>query len=209
MKIFVRAVSLAGSYADVSGYATDMRAYVSEKSGREVALWSALFGAPLGSMGFGAHVEGLADLQSIGGALIADPAYHDKLAAGRPLITAPANDSMYTPLHGEVGAQPPVGSVALVTTAAIANGKYVEAITWGIEIAQHVEQVTGTPVLFCMDDFGTFGQVTWIGVSADAAASDAAAAAINADAAYIDKVSTGAQLFIPGSGHRSMLARIA
>ena len=209
MQLFTRSVMLTGPFADVMGYAADMRAHVADKIGREVSLWSAMFGAPLGAMAFSTHVEGIADLQAAGSALIADADYHAKLTVGRTLQGGPAEDHLYTPVHGELGDHPPVGAMAVVTTAAIANGQYVEAITWGIDIAKHVESVTGLPTLFLTDDYGAFGQVTWIGVAPDGAATDAAGAAVLADPGYIERVSAGASLFVAGSGHRSLVARVA
>jgi hypothetical protein len=207
--LFSRSITTAGALADVMAFSADMRQYVSEKTGREIALWSVNFGAPLGTMIYTARVEGLADLQSIAANLLEDPAYHAKLAAGAELSGGPAVDGMATPIHGELGDPPPVGTVALVTTAVMAAGKYAEAIGWGVEIAQLVESVTGNPVLFMLDEYGTFGQVTWIGGAVDAAAADAANAKISADAAYLAKLNDAAGLFVEGSGHRAMVTRVA
>ena len=209
MQLFTRAVMLNGPFNDVMAYATDMRQYVSDKTGREVGLWSVMFGAPLGAMIYAARVEGLADLQSIGATLLGDPDYHAKLAKGREFVAGPAEDNLATPIHGELGDPPPVGSVAVVTTAAIANGAYADAIAWGVDIAQLVERVAGVPTLFLANDFGAFGEVTWIGVSADAAAADAAGQKINADPEYLGKLADAGRLFAEGSGHRTLLSRVA
>lgn len=209
MQLFSRSVVFAGPIPEVTGYATDMRAFVSERSGREIALWSVMFGAPLGTMVYTLRVDGLADLQAATATFITDAEYHAKLAEGRHFVAGPAEDNLATPIHGELGNPPPVGSIAVVTSAVIGNGAYAEAVAWGIDIAQHVEQVAGTPTVFLMSDYGTFGQVTWIGVTADAAAADAAGQAINGDAAYIGKLGDAGRLFVPGSGHRTLLSRIA
>jgi hypothetical protein len=209
MQLFTRSVSLVGPLADVTGFAMGMRDHVSNKLGREVALWNVLFGAPVGTMVYSARVDGIADMQTIGQTLIADPEYHERLATGRALSAGPPADSLATPIYGELGdAPPPVGSVAVVTTAAIANGKYAEAIKWGIEIAQLVEGVSGAATMFLMQDYGAFGHVTWIGVTPDAASADAAGQKVNADPGYLDKLSAVGELFAEGSGHRALLARV-
>ena len=153
--LFTRAVMLNGPFNDVMAYSTDMRQYVSDKTGREVGLWSVMFGAPSAAMIYAARVEGLADLQSIGATLLGDPDYHAKLATGRGFVAGPAEDNLATPIHGELGDPPPVGSVAVVTTVVIANGAYAEAIAWGVDIAQLVERVAGVPTLFLANDFGS------------------------------------------------------
>ena len=124
-------------------------------------------------------------------------------------MVAPPNDSLATPLHGELGDPPPVGSYAVVTNAQIANGLYAEAVGWGIDVAQHVTSLTGMPVGVMMQEYGPFGMMTWIGISADAAGVDASAAATNGDADYVAKLSAAGNLFVPGSGQRLLLSRLA
>jgi hypothetical protein len=209
MQLFTRTVSLAGPNDEVMSFATGMRELVSDRSGREIALWMVSFGAPIGTFVYSARVEGLADLQQIGATLIADPEYHAKLASGRQLGTAPPTDQLSTPIYGELGAVPPVGSTSIVTTAAISNGKYAEALAWGVEISQYVEGVTGFPTLFLSQDFGDFGRVTWIGVTPDAASADTAGQKINADPGYLGKLAAAGELFAQGSGQRALLTRVA
>jgi hypothetical protein len=208
MYLFSRVVHLAGPPAQTVPWATDMRDHVASVTGRDIALWTAMFGAPLGSFAYTMRIAGLADLDALGQTLNADAEYHTKLAAGAAFSGAPSEDSLARPLHGELGDSPPVGAVASVTTASMA-GRYVDAVTWGVDVARHVESLTGSPVMVLANEFGPFGGITWIGVSPDAAAADAAADAVNADAAYVAKLEAADGLFVPGSGHRSMLVRVA
>jgi len=208
MYLFSRVVHLAGPPAEIVPWAIDMRNHVASVTGRDIALWVAQFGAPVGSFVYSMRVEGLADLASATESLTADPEYHAKIAAAAPFAGSPAEDNLARPLHGELGDSPPVGAVATVTTAAIA-GRYVDAVTWSIDIARHVESLIGTPVMFLSNEYGQFGSVSWIGVSADAAAADAAADAVNGDAAYIAKLEAATGLFEPGSSTRVLLTRIA
>lgn len=210
MQLFTRSVPFTGALADVMGWASGMREYVSGKTGREVALWNVLFGAPIGTNVYTLRVDGLADLQSITQGLVADPEYHAMLASGAALTAGPPVDSLATPIHGELGdTPPPIGSVATVTTAVMEAGMYGKAIAWGIDVAQHVEAVSGLPVSFLMSDFGQFGLVEWIGVAPDAATADAVGQKLNADADYLGKLEGAAGLFTPGSGHRSLAVRSA
>ncbi len=209
MQLFSRVVTLTGSFAESSAWAADMRQFVSDKSGREIGLWSVLFGAPLGTMAYSARVEGLADLQAIGAALLADEGYHAKLASGREFSGGLPVDVISTPIYGELGDPPPVGSLAVVTTATIANGAYVDAIAWSVEIAQYVETVTGFRSVFLVDDYGPFGQVRWLASGPDAASSDAAGQKLNADPGYMEKLKAAGTLFAQGSGPRTLASRIA
>jgi hypothetical protein len=60
-----------------------------------------------------------------------------------------------------------------------------------------------------MQEYGQFGVLTWIGISADAEGVDKSAQAMNGDADYISKLSAAGDLFVPGSGNRSLAIRIA
>jgi hypothetical protein len=209
MDLFSRQVMLVGAPTAYMAYATEMREYVSDKLGQDVGLWAAAFGAPRGAMTYTARVEGIAGAQAMNAQLVGDADYMAKLATGVAFSGAPAQDNLLQPLHGEVGESPPVGSVATVTTAVVANGAYADAVAWGIEMAQLVESLAGTPMMFGMPAFGTFGQVTWISIAADAAAADAAGEAVNSNADYMGRLGAIGDLFVPGSGHRSLAIRVA
>lgn len=209
MQLFTRQLMTSGPEADSAAWATEMAAAASATMGTEVALWAAGFGAPVGAIAFTMRVEGIADLMAKAAPLAGDADYQAKLAKGADIVVGPPQDSLATPLHGDLGDPPPVGSMAIVTNAVIANGQYAEAVGWGIDVAQHVTSLTGMPVGLMMQEYGTFGQLTWIGIGADAAAIDASAAATNGDADYIKKLSAAGNLFVPGSGHRSLATRVA
>ena len=112
-------------------------------------------------------------------------------------------------MYGAPGEPPPLGAVAVTTTATAAVDRMGEAVAWSIEIAQHVEAVIGSPIAVLIDSYGTMGQITWIGVTEHVAAADAAAEKSAVDASYIGKLADIAGLFIPGSGHRTQLTRVA
>lgn len=207
MQLFTRQVMTAGPEAEA--WATDIAAAASAKMGTSVAVWAAGFGAPIGAMAFTARVDGIADLMAKAGPLADDADYQAKLAKGAEIMVGPPQDSLATPLHGDLGDPPPVGSMAVVTNAVIANGQYAEAVGWGVDVAQHVTSLTGMPVGLMMQEYGAFGQLTWIGIGADAAAVDASAAAMNGDAEYLKKLSAAGNLFVPGSGQRSLATRVA
>ena len=209
MQLFTRRLLLVGPPDESVAWASDICAAASAGMGTQVSLWSVGFGGPIGAVGFTARVEGIADLMAKAGPMLADPAYQAKLAKGRDLVGGPPEDSLATPIHGELGDPPPVGSFAAVTNATIANGKYAEAIGWGIEVSDHVTELTGMPVALLMQEYGPMGVLTWIGLGADGAAVDASGAAMAADADYIAMLSAAGDLFVEGSAHRSLVTRLA
>jgi hypothetical protein len=210
MQLFTRTIHMAGPEAEVGAHAAALREYVSTKIGLEVALWSIGFGAPVGSMAYTARVDGIAGVQAMGAALQGDKDYAKMVAKGSDWVTGAPVDSLRESLSGDLTATPPpVGSVATLTTAVISNGRYADAIGWGLDVAAHVTTVTGMPVGFMMDMFGTFGQVAWIGIAADGAAADAANAKLNVDPGYMEKLGGATDLFVQGASHRSLAYRVA
>ena len=210
MHLFSRNVQFNGPASEVMAHAASLRAYVAEKSGLDVGLWSVVFGAPVGTCTYTARVDGLAGVQAMAMSLAGDAKWEALLAEGADWYMDSPSDALASPLHGSLdGGSPPLGSVAQVTSAVVAGGAYVEAITWGVALAQHVEKVTGNPMLFLSEMSGTFGGVRWIGVSADAAGADAAGQKMVGDTTYLDMLGSIGDLFLPGSGHQSTVMRVA
>jgi hypothetical protein len=78
-----------------------------------------------------------------------------------------------------------------------------------VDIAEYTAELSGAPVMFSSDLYGTFGSVAWISVVDDLATVDKTQAAINGDEGYLKRISMGADLFVPASGNTSLLTRIA
>jgi hypothetical protein len=208
MYLFTRNVFHAGPPAEYTANAIEMRQFVADRTGRDIALWNVGFGAPAGSMTYSMRVDGLADLDALAAQLGADTEYHARLAAGAAFVGGPVVDHLSQAIHGELGDAPPVGSVALVTTAVI-GGSYGAAIGWALEAATHVSGVGGLPVAVMSDLFGTFGALTWIAVAPDGAAMDASNAKVGADADYLAMLDRADGFFVPGQASRFLLTRIA
>lgn len=209
MYLFSRQAVLVGPPTETMAWASEIRAHASATLGREIALWSAGFGAPAGAVGWTMRVEGLADVAAVGQQLLADDGYLGLVAKGADFFPAPAEDNLLTAVHGEVGeSSPPVGSVATISTATM-SGSVTGAITWAVEVAQLVEGITGTPVMVGTNGYGNFMQVVWISVSADAATTDANNEKVRTSAEYMEKVDGAHGLFLPGSANRAVMTRAA
>ena len=189
-------------------WATGITQYVNAHSSLPVTCWTGSFGYPLGTMIWSAMVESEAALAASTGQLLADPAYLDLLESAADLISTPGHDMLREVLYGTPG-DPPIGALATVTTATAIVDRLGDALGWAVEIAQHVEQVIGTPVGVFTNVFGTMGGIMWMGVAADAAAADAARAKLNADTGYQKLIAGSKDLFINGSGHVRQAIRIA
>lgn len=208
MYLFSRAVTLRGSPRRVGPWVQQITAYVREHSSLDAAAWRADFGHPIGTMVWTARVDSHAALAEATGRLAADEGYLDLLESGQDLIVAPGEDSLREMLHGAAGDPPPVGSTATVTEATALVDRMADAIGWGVEMAEHVEQVTDAPVSLSRNVYGTLGRLTWIGIQPDAAATDATNAKLSADPGYLSRMTGTAGLFLPGSGHVATFTRM-
>jgi len=191
-------------------WAAEMCAYVDSHSSHDVSLWRADFGYPVGSVVWSARVDSLHAMNEGFAALADDNGYHTMVEKGLEYLTTPPEDEFRQMIHGGSGdTPPPIGSVATVTTAVVANGRYADAMAWGVEMAQLVEEVTSLPTMFLIDSFGTFGSVTWISGAPDLATADTTGEAINTNADYLKRLEAVGDLFVPASGQRGLLTRIA
>lgn len=210
MKLFTNRVTMRGNPAELLGFHSDMQQFVSATIGREVAVWQASLGAPTGTAMYTLPVQDLADLTEVTMALGANPEYSAKVDPWLDRLVVPAETSLATVIVGELGEErPPVGAVAVVTSALIGNGAYEGAIGWGVEMAEYASGVGGVPVMFTLDDFGAFGRVNWVSVAPDAATAASALDALPADAGYVQRLGATGDLFIPGSGERILGMRVA
>ena len=210
MHLFTRTVTMTGSLPKAMAYAADIRGYVTEKLGQDIGLWSANFGAPHGTMVFSARVEGLAHLADMNTTLMSDQTYLDKLDAGDAFRGGPGADALARPLNAELTDDtPPIGAVAIATTATAANGHMTDAVEWGLEVAAHAGDVGGVPVMVLAAAFGEFGQLGWLSVAPDAATAQSATDAVNADEGYMKMINDAGDLFVPGTAHRMMTTRVA
>jgi hypothetical protein len=212
MHLFSRVGVVTGGPVETLEWAVNITARVNQAMDIEVSLWQGQFGNPLGTVAWSALVESRAQLAEETLKLAADQGYLDLVGQGQAFAGAiPFEDSLRTMVHmtAEPAEPPPLGAWAEITTAVPMAGKIAAAMAWGVEISDYHAAVTGSPVMFLADDYGTFGQVGWIAVHADAAAADAAAAAVMADADYAAKVDGAGDLFVPGQSNRSSTVRLA
>lgn len=93
-------------------------------------------------------------------------------------------------------------SVRWMRTATIANGKFMEAVAWGKEVAGYVEKKWGTPPLqVWVDSFGPVGVMRWTTDWPDLASIEKVQGQMMMDQSYwqlIDKAFKNG-LFVDGS----------
>ena len=211
MMLYSRRLTLRGPQAETMAWIAEITASVNAKTNLDIGCWMGLYGLPVGSVGWSARVESHVEVAEMGAALAGDAAFAALVDRAAGWVVAPPEDSLRSLVSGGRGdaGLPAIGSVALMTTAVLAQGKLAEGMAWCMDIGAYAADLTGVPVAFFSDVYGTFGAVTWTSVSADMATVDKSQALIAGDAEYIKRVSAGSDLFIPGSGYQALSTRIA
>ena len=190
-------------------WAMQITEYVNSHGSLPITCWAGNFGYPIGTVAWSTMVESQAALAAATGGLIADSGYLDLIDAAADLISSPGQDLLREVVYGTPGDPPAVGSVVTVTTASAIVDRMADALGWAVEMAQHVENVIGTPVALLTDVYGSIGGIAWISVQPDFAGVDSASGKLSADSGYLAKVADSKGLFVEGSGHVSQATRIA
>lgn len=211
MYLFARNVLITGDPRKALPVAVGMGELVTKKTQLQVSLWTTVFGAPLGTLGYTTLVPSLAELDAADSALMADEEYLDRLHEAQEFVAEPPVDQVVEILHNSGGEyrRADVGAVANVVTAQVANARYGAAIKWSFEMADLAAEITGTPGMFGRSVAGEFGTVAWVSTVPNMAALDRVNEALGEDPRYIAKLDEMGDIFLPGSGRTSITRRIA
>jgi hypothetical protein len=190
---------------DATAFATDIAATASSISGLEVQAWAATYGAPVGTITWSAVVPSQTAMGAASEKLLADATYLEKVRAASDLFVGAMEDAIVdmVAMAGDGGH---TGEYVTLVQAQCAVGHTAEAMTWGVDMMNHVAGVTGRDGVFGRSMYGPWGGVGWLSLAASLDEVDAATAAIAADPTYIEKLDAAGPLFVPGAS-RSMLSR--
>jgi len=212
MFMFSRLLTVSGPPDETMAWAAEITGVVNAASDVDVTCWVALYGHPLGTVGWSARVENRAQIVAMGATLASDKSYTKLVNRAADWVRTPGRDVLRRPLNAAAtppSGLPPIGAVAQVTTAVASAARIMDAMAWGLDVAEYTAGVSGSPVTFLADVYGQFGGVAWIGVQPDMAAADAADERLNGDAGYMERIGKLGDLFEPGSGNVSLMTRIA
>lgn len=193
---------------DALGFAVEITEVVKQKTGLPVACYNTMFGNDLGTLVWSSTVGSHARLAQATETLMSDESYLEKVEAADPLFTGPARDELRRVMDAE-GRMDEPPAVCWLVTAQMELGEATRAVQWSIEMSKYVHGLTGQPMLFLTDAYGSFGQVTWIGGAPDMDAVDTAHDKLDVDPGYIQRIEEGRNFFIPGSGRQGLISRIA
>ena len=186
--------------------AVEIAAQVTQLTGLEIHVWTYRFGEPVGTMMWSARLESQSQLFEATEKMTADQGYIDKAMALAELYEGPAVDGMFRVVSGTPTNAP--SRFIQTTLATMSNGKYAEAVAFGVDMQQFIAAERSQPTIFGTATYGGFADVGWI-VGADSMAEvdeGDAWQATNAD--YHAKVHSAAGLFVEGSGRQNLLEKL-
>lgn len=206
MYIFSRTtIAALGKQAEATEAAVAIAGTVQNITGQEIKVMSAQFGAPLGTIMWTTTVESYEQRQTMLETLYADQGFLDEAASYNDLFMAPNEDRISRFLSPPLA---PTSRFYVITRAAMADGKFAEAVEFGLDISDYVTKETGLPGAFLKASFGGFGDVVWI-LGADTVADlDKFAMWQMQDAGYQGRVQAAAGLIVPNSGFNSMIEQL-
>ena len=206
MYLFSRStIAALGRQFDAIPAAIEVAAMVTRITGRQVNVYTAHFGAPQGSVMWGARADSLVDLQETTDKLMVDAEYLEKLQSMDGLFMAPAEDRFSRFVT------PPMEATSKyygITRAAMANGKFADAMALGVEAAEYIGSSLKCPSAFTKSAYGGFGDVTWIVGFDTMADADAFDDWQMTDAGYHDIVNRAGGLYVENTGHTSLIEKL-
>jgi hypothetical protein len=212
MFLFSRLLTLSGPPDESMAWAAEITGVANGASDVDVTCWASLYGHPVGTVAWSAVVESRTQMMTLGAKLAAEPSYSALISRAADWVRTPAQDHFRRPLNAAAtppSGPPPIGAVAQVTTAVATAGRLMDAMAWGLDMAEYTAKASELPVTFFSDVYGQFGGVAWIGVQPDMAAVDATDVRLNGDAGYLERIGKLGDLFVANSGNVALMTRIA
>ena len=209
MYLFTRRVLVSPAHVRAGlKHATEMAAYVNKKTKLDVSLFQVLQGAPVGTLIYALQTESYSAMIESTDALNQSDEYLDRVEAGAAFYVGNAEDQLGEFVHivGEISGAP---AAASVITATMEASRAASAMTWAIDLANYVQNLSALPTAVVTSNFGQFGRISWIGYGSSLAAIEEGGKKINADPGYIQRLGDSEGLFVPGSGTAALSRKIA
>jgi hypothetical protein len=185
--------------AAAGAWAAEVTAGVNKHAVSEVSLWSAAFGAPVGTIAWSAAVESLGQIDALNAAMAADADLAALVGKGAEFVAEAEPDRLLAIVHGEITDSAPVGSYIGAVRATAAPGQWVGAGAWAAHIADVYSEVTGLNAIVTSTAAGPMGEMSWLVRHENSASIEAAIAATMSSEKYMKEVNSGGEFFMPGA----------
>lgn len=211
MLLFSREVRLNGSRPrEAIAHSVQLAEYVTQTNGVPVELWAQVYSPAADSIVYTAFLPDMTALEAAMDKLMVDDQYHAMVEQAQQfLIPGSLVDGLLTVVYpSEMPTEDRPSSYARVIQSTAVVSRIADAVALGVELAARAEEVTGTPVLFGINETGPFIGVEWIYVYADAAEAEAANLQIGTDDKVMELIGRTPDLFIAGGSTRTLYRKL-
>lgn len=207
MYIFNRTrLARPGKLAEAAAAGLEAGQKATEITGHDVHTWNVRFGAPFGTMMWSVRIDSQAELFEATEKLMVDPSYIEMAMALNDLFEGPTTDNLVRVVSGTPSDTP--SRFVYSTQAVMANGRYADAVQFGIEMQEFAFGETGHPNVFGTAVYGGFADVIWLTGADSMEAVDGAQNWAMSNAEYQERVQSAAELFVEGSGQNGLIERL-
>ena len=153
-------------------------------TGHQVDAWGTVMSPDAGTIVWSLWAEHLSDIEQAADKLAAAPEYLEAVKQGDAFFEGPVVDGLSSLVHGAPDPEAEINYVS-VATAVAAPGHLSDAITGGVEIAEHATRTSGQNTMFLVNATGPYGGCGWITGSPDISTVEAGETALMADPGWL------------------------
>ncbi|MDJ0769233.1 MAG: hypothetical protein QNJ12_10580 [Ilumatobacter sp.] len=191
---------------EAMGSAVEIAGKVNQITGLEISVWSVRFGRPAGTIMWSARLDSQAQLFEANEKMMADATYMDMVMSMNELYEGTAEDRMASVISGAPAEAP--SKYVVTMEATMANGKYAEAIEFGVAMQEFGHSELDAPNMFAAATYGGFADVVWLTGFDTPEQLDAGHEWQMTNPEFHERVKGAAGLFVEGSGAQGLIERI-
>jgi hypothetical protein len=184
------------------------RDLVSSIAGQPFWAWASVAGDPLGTMYMSTRVDSFEHYLTVNQAVNQSTEFHAQTAASAPTFDGLTETALgaVAMVAGELSEDP--RPLQVVTTIMTAPGKQGDAMAWSTDMVNVVGAESSTATILTSATVGRIGEITFISGFDTPAQIDEFTARLMANADYGKMLTTSTDLFVPGSTHRFIMAKL-
>ncbi len=191
---------------DAMPAAAEIASKVTQITGLDIYVWTYRFGEPFGTMMWSCRVDSQAQLFEATEKLTADATYVDMALSMTDYYDGPALDGLFRVVSGTPSPEP--RKFLSVTRATMRNGKYAEAMEFGVGMQEFVAAELDCPTMFGSVVHGAFADVGWIFGAESMDQIDAFADWQATNEEFAARIQSASDLFVEGSGQDALIEKI-
>jgi hypothetical protein len=194
-------------YFEAAEAAVELAHLVGDMTGMQVSVFASRYGEPIQTIRWSTRADSQSELQTNMDKMAGDKAYRNWWESHADLFIG-STTSTLTSVVSAANVTPVPRRFYTILTATAANGRYADAVAFGVKAQQFVAEATGLTTMFATSVYGPFGTVGWLTGADDGSQLDELMAMQTSNPGYHALVAEAADLFIPASGMTGLIEKI-